>query len=318
MIMAHRTVFSFTHPIMRGNNNTPSSPSPGAAALSPFRRSASDPSSPATRPPAPLTRRVALFLAPAAVVLPALLAQAPPPAAASLLIDETEAQRVYASSRASVLALYDVVRPTKASPREEREFVGSATVWDAERGLLVTNYHVAGRLARDKSGEQVTVAVTGDGRELRATVIGAAPSYDLAVLRVDAAPGELAAPRIAPGGDYKVGQRAYAIALPGPLTASASPHSMSVGLISGLDRSIPVGSGTGQRLSGVLQTDCDVPALASGGGLFDSQGRLVGLLTSVRTSSGGSTGVNFALPSDILYYAVPRLIVCQTVSPKCN
>ncbi|EFJ42722.1 trypsin family [Volvox carteri f. nagariensis] len=136
--------------------------------------------------------------------------------------------------------------------------------------------------------------------------------------------------RVAAPGDLRVGQLVYALGCVAANPAAAAPtRSLSVGLISGLGRSIP--SPVGARIYGVVQcvrvpsplssrgsrgklhsTEAVVNAANSGGPLVDSAGRMVGLSTAVgaaQTGTARGSGVNFALPVDLLLDVVPKIIV---------
>jgi S1-C subfamily serine protease len=84
---------------------------------------------------------------------------------------------------------------------------------------------------------------------------------------------------------------------------------VAAGVVSGLGRTIPASNN--QAISGVVQSDAEVNAQSLGGALLDAAGSLVGMpvVSFVKPGSGRSSGVNFALPSDLLLEVVPRLIV---------
>jgi len=186
------------------------------------------------------------------------------------------------------------------------EGVGSGIVWDTA-GHVVTNYHCIERLATDRTGQQGTrvgiLTPSGDTLELIASIVGTDPSNDLAVLKVDADPSILKPPRFATSGAIRVGQTVYALGNPSGLR-----HTLSAGVVSGLGRSIP--SPTGQLIPGAIQTDARIDAGNSGGALIDSGGRVVGINTATftRKGTGGGSGVNFALPTDLVVEIVPKLI----------
>lgn len=87
-------------------------------------------------------------------------------------------------------------------------------------------------------------------------------------------------------------------------------------MVSGLGRVIPASNN--QAIPGVLQTDAEVTQQSLGGALLDSGGRLVGMpvVSYVKPGTGRSSGVNFALPADLLLDVVPRLIVYRSAERR--
>lgn len=164
---------------------------------------------------------------------------------------------------------------------------GSGIIWD-KAGHVVTNFHVIN--GADK------LAVTIGNLTVPATVIGAEPRKDIAVLALespktaqllkDFTPFELASPA-----QLIVGQKTIAIGNPFGLD-----HSLTVGVVSALGRQVP-GIG-GVAIRGMIQTDASINPGNSGGPLLDSRGRLIGLNTAIFSRSGASAGVGFAVPSD--------------------
>jgi 2-alkenal reductase len=101
--------------------------------------------------------------------------------------------------------------------------------------------------------------------------------------------------------DLKIGQTVYAIGNPFGLS-----RTLTRGLVSALERELPT---TDYReVSGVIQTDAAINPGNSGGPLLDSAGRLVGVNTAIRSASGSSSGVGFAIPVDLVNRVVPALI----------
>ena len=170
---------------------------------------------------------------------------------------------------------------------------GSGFIWDRE-GHIVTNYHVV----READAAQV---ILSDGRSLKARLVGAAPQFDIAVLKVSASAGELIPLRIGQSHDLEVGQKVYAIGNPFGLD-----HTLTSGIVSGLGREIQSQSGT--AIQDVIQTDAAINPGNSGGPLLDSQGALIGVNTAIISRSGASAGVGFAVPVNAVRSAVPQLI----------
>ncbi len=170
---------------------------------------------------------------------------------------------------------------------------GSGFVWDT-KGSIVTNYHVIS----DANRIQVTMA---DHSTWRASLIGAAPDKDLAVLRIDA-PSHLLKPiAIGNSEDLLVGQKVFAIGNP-----FGFDQTITAGIISALGREIK--SITGRKIQGMIQTDAAINPGNSGGPLIDSAGRLIGVNTAIFSPSGAYAGIGFAVPVDIVNNAVPQII----------
>jgi len=176
--------------------------------------------------------------------------------------------------------------------REEFTGEGSGFLWD-DRGFVVTNFHVI----KDARRAIVTLA---DGSDLEAELVGAEPNKDIAVLRIHA-DGKLPTLPVGSSRDLQVGQNVYAIGNPFGLD-----HTLTTGIISGLDREI-IGI-AGNRLREVIQTDAAINPGNSGGPLLDSGGRLIGMNTAIKSPSGASAGIGFAVPVDTVNRIVTALI----------
>jgi 2-alkenal reductase len=170
---------------------------------------------------------------------------------------------------------------------------GSGFVWDAA-GHVVTNNHVV------EGAREVLVRLDGE-RPIAARVIGTAPDYDLAVLRPQAPLGAIPPIPLGRSAELAVGQTVYAIGNPFGLS-----RSMSSGIVSALDRHLPVASG--REIRGVIQTDAAINPGNSGGPLLDTAGRLIGVNTAIYSETGSFAGVGFAVPVDVVNEVVPQLI----------
>jgi len=171
---------------------------------------------------------------------------------------------------------------------------GSGLIWD-EAGHVITNYHVI----EGASGAQVQLA---DGSQFNATLVGASPQHDLAVLKIGGvgfnAPGRVP---IGTSADLQVGQNIFAIGNPFGLD-----WTLTKGIVSALDRSLP--SENGPDIRHLIQTDAAINPGNSGGPLLDSAGRLIGINTAIYSPSGASAGISFAVPVDTVMRVVPQLI----------
>ena len=187
---------------------------------------------------------------------------------------------------------------------EQQTSGGSGFIWDDD-GRIVTNYHVIADL---KNRPNMTVRVVmADRRAFDAEVVGAAPDFDLAVLKF-APPNQ--PPRdaikkieLGTSHDLLVGQKVYAIGNPFGLSLT-----MTSGIISALDRTIESPAHT--PIAGGIQHSAPINPGNSGGPLLDKSGRLIGVNTAITTpsSNGGNVGIGFAIPADTVNQVVTQII----------
>ena len=170
---------------------------------------------------------------------------------------------------------------------------GSGFVWD-RAGHVVTNEHVV------KGARQVVIRLD-DGEMVEATVVGTAPDYDLAVVRLGETRARLQPILIDRSEGLKVGQSVFAIGNPFGLS-----RTLTKGIISALDRRLPTANSRVVR--GVIQTDAAINPGNSGGPLLDSAGRLIGVNTAIQSDTGAGSGIGFSVPVDIVNRIVPQLI----------
>ena len=174
-----------------------------------------------------------------------------------------------------------------------QEGTGSGFIIDRE-GHIVTNNHVVA------GAEEVEVTLA-NGSVFPAKVIGTDPYFDLAVLKVDAPAAQLTPVELGSSANLRVGQRAIAIGNPFGLD-----RTLTVGVISSLGRVIeregepPLGE--------AIQTDAAINPGNSGGPLLNSQGQVIGVNTAIKSPTGGSVGIGFAVPVDAVKRVVPELI----------
>jgi S1-C subfamily serine protease len=170
---------------------------------------------------------------------------------------------------------------------------GSGFIWD-NQGRIVTNYHVIS----DANRVQVTMA---DNSTWKATLVGAAPDKDIAVLQIEAPRHQLRPIAVGRSKDLQVGQKVFAIGNP-----FGFDQTITSGIISALNREIT--AVTGRVIRGAIQTDAAINPGNSGGPLLDSAGRLIGVNTSIYSPSGAYAGIGFAVAVDIVNEIVPQLI----------
>ncbi len=176
----------------------------------------------------------------------------------------------------------------RSEPRVQNS-LGSGVIV-ASDGIVVSNYHVV---------EQATEirVVLNDRREFPARVLLADKSVDLAILRLEGA-ADLPALPIRDSDQLQVGDLVLAIGNP-----FGVGQTVSSGIVSGLARSaFQVGDGRGY----FIQTDAPINPGNSGGALVDTGGQLVGINTAILTRSGGSNGIGFAIPSNLVAAVVAQ------------
>ena len=167
--------------------------------------------------------------------------------------------------------------------------LGSGVIVSAD-GLVVSNFHVVG------AATDITV-VLSDRREVQADIVLADRDNDLAVLRLRDAT-DLSFVQFRDSDSAEVGELVLAIGNPFGIG-----QTVSMGIVSGLARSaMSVGDGRGY----FLQTDAAINPGNSGGALVDAQGRLLGINTAILTQSGGSNGIGFAIPANLVQQVVTQ------------
>ncbi|KAI7844815.1 hypothetical protein COHA_001694 [Chlorella ohadii] len=165
---------------------------------------------------------------------------------------------------------------------------------------IVTNFHVI----RGASEVQVSLI---DQSTYPAKIVGGDPAKDVAVLQLQAPPEVLANLKpvsLGASSSLVVGQKVFAIGNPFGLD-----HSLSSGIISGLNRELNTGYG-GSSLRNVIQCDAAINPGNSGGPLLDSRGRLIGINTAIAdpTGKGASSGIGFAIPIDTVRGLVEQIL----------
>ncbi|MDH4396687.1 MAG: trypsin-like peptidase domain-containing protein [Limnobacter sp.] len=200
---------------------------------------------------------------------------------------------LFEASKGSVAYIFTESVQGQMFFRRVAEGTGSGFIWD-DQGHIVTNAHVVG------SANKIRVQLD-DSEPLPAKLIGIAPSYDLAVIRLISKPKDLRPIPVGVSKDLKVGQSVFAIGNPFGLSKT-----LTSGIVSALGRTLPVDNG--REIPNVIQTDAAINPGNSGGPLLDSAGRLIGVNTAILSKSGTSAGVGFAIPVDLVNQIVPQLI----------
>jgi serine protease Do len=169
------------------------------------------------------------------------------------------------------------------------EAKGSGFIIDST-GIIVTNNHVV------KNAKSVSVTLS-DGTTYPAKVLGTDPRTDLAVVKISA-PHPL--PFVEIGSSANVVPGEWVVALGNPFGLGGT---VTAGIVSALGRDI--GDGPYDKF---IQIDAPINEGNSGGPLFDQHGAVIGVNTAILSPSGGSVGIGFAIPSDMVKRVVDQLV----------
>jgi putative serine protease PepD len=178
---------------------------------------------------------------------------------------------------------------------------GSGVILDVKGHVLTNNHVVDGA-----SGAGSITVVLHDGRLFSAQVVGTDPSTDLAVLMIGSAPADLKAATLGNSTTVKVGDQVMAAGNPLGLS-----DTVTTGIVSATNRPVttstrgnPYGGSTGEAaVTNAIQTDAAINPGNSGGALVDSQGRVIGITSSIASlgssfggGQAGNIGLGFAIP----------------------
>jgi S1-C subfamily serine protease len=175
---------------------------------------------------------------------------------------------------------------------------GSGFVFDTE-GHIVTNDHVV------EGAETVSVRFW-DGSTYDATIVGTDPSTDLAVIKVDAPADVLQPLEVGDSTQLSVGEGVVAFGSPFGLEGTVTS-----GIVSALNREIT--SPSNFTISNSIQTDAAINHGNSGGPLVNAVGQVIGVNTQIKSESGGSDGIGFAIPSSTVSSIVPQIVSSGSV-----
>ncbi len=178
-----------------------------------------------------------------------------------------------------------------SQPRQRRtQSLGSGVIIDSESGYVVTNHHVI------ENADQIRVRLD-DGRSFEAKVVGADPEADVAVIQIPAQ--GLKAINMGDSDLLRVGDFVVAIGNPFGLSQTATS-----GIVSALGR-----SGLGiEGYEDFIQTDASINPGNSGGALVNLRGELIGVNTAIRSGGGGSVGIGFAIPVNMVVSLTAQII----------
>lgn len=201
---------------------------------------------------------------------------------------------VYEKAYKSVVEITTTLnQPSPMGGEQQASGQGSGFVFDAE-GHIVTNHHVV-------DGAQSVSVRFWDGSTYDATVVGTDPSTDLAVIKVDAPADVLLPLALGDSNSLSVGESVVAIGSPFGLEGT-----LTSGIVSALNREMT--SPNNFTISNSIQTDAAINHGNSGGPLLNAAGEVVGVNTQIKSDSGGSDGIGFAIPSATVSSIVPQII----------
>jgi S1-C subfamily serine protease len=186
--------------------------------------------------------------------------------------------------------------PFGAPDQQVQRAEGSGFVWD-KSGHIVTNYHVV-------SGARSVEVSFSNKDTLKAKIVGADPSTDIAVLKVDAHSRALTPLTLGNSDRIRVGDSVVAIGNPFGLD-----RSVTAGIVSALQREIQAPNS--YAIDHVIQTDAAINHGNSGGPLIDARGEVIGVNSQIQTGSTaaqGNVGVGFAIPINTVKTVVAQLI----------
>ncbi len=175
----------------------------------------------------------------------------------------------------------------KQNGTEKKDIGGGSGFFVTSDGLIVTNKHVV------DTTDGIYTVLTNDGKKHDAKVIAKDPILDIALIKIDPPAGGQGYPFLSLGDSdaLQVGQSVIAIGN----ALGEFRNTVSVGVVSGLARSITAGdhSGSSEVLDHVIQTDAAINPGNSGGPLLDLFGNVIGVDVAI---AQGSQNVGFALP----------------------
>jgi serine protease Do/serine protease DegQ len=178
-------------------------------------------------------------------------------------------------------------------PQERERAVqsaGSGVIFDAARGLVVTNHHVV------KDAQEIAVLLK-DRRVMAAQLVGSDPLTDVAVLRIPA--DGLTAVRLADSDTVNVGD--FVVAIGNPFGIG---QTVTSGIVSAVGRS-------GLSMEGYeefIQTDASINPGNSGGALVNLRGELIGINTAIIAPTGANVGIGFAIPTNMVSAVLEQIL----------
>jgi len=230
-----------------------------------------------------------------------------------ILFEGDERSWVYSADEKQTISVYEqanksVVHITTIAESQVNAFMdvlpaqgtGSGIILSSD-GYILTNAHVVEKAASLKVGLY-------NNRTYPATLVGIDSEDDLAVIKINVEKDVVLKPiTLGTSEELKIGQKVIAIGNP-----FGYDRTLTVGVVSGLNR--PVRTGDGKIIMNAIQTDASINPGNSGGPLLNGRGEVIGINSTIYSSTGSSQGLNFAIPIDTAIAVIPDLIKLGKVS----
>jgi 2-alkenal reductase len=229
-------------------------------------------------------------------------------AARPLLGNGFDPAAIYAKRVPGVVTIYSVFGIGENHPTASAQGAGFVVSGD---GVILTNAHVITTAGQGDSAARAANRLYvefQDGERVPAEIVGWDVFNDVGVIRVDADEHELAPVPLGDSSRVVVGEPVAAIGSP-----FGNQNSLAVGVVSATSRSIP--SLTSDfDVAGAIQVDAPINHGNSGGPLFDSQGRVIGINAQIRSESGNAEGVGFSIPINSARRSMQQLLASGKVA----
>jgi S1-C subfamily serine protease len=213
-----------------------------------------------------------------------------------------DARAIYKTESPGVVTLTALEGSSNNPPGGMSEALGTGFVLDTD-GYIATNAHVITSASGSKANAVYVQFV--DGNRLSGRIVGTDLDADVGLVKVD--PSQLRGPgakldplQLGSASELQVGDPVAAIGSP-----FGEQESLSVGVVSALNRDIE--SLTNFQIGNAIQTDAAINHGNSGGPLIAAGGKVVGINSQIRSSSGGGEGVGFAIPAETVKHSVDQL-----------
>lgn len=181
--------------------------------------------------------------------------------------------------------------PTEQIQEYPFRALGSGVIIDAQKGYIVTNYHVV-------NGANKIMVQLYDGHEVSAKLVGGNKQSDIALLQISTSE-KLIALKLANSDKLQVGD--FAVAIGDPFGIG---QTVTFGIISALGRSdLNI-----ENLENFIQTDAAINSGNSGGALINLKGELIGINTAILGPGHGNVGIGFAIPSNMIKNITTQII----------
>ncbi len=190
-----------------------------------------------------------------------------------------------------------VAKPDPTAPSDENALrgLGSGFIITGD-GEIVTNHHVV-------EGATSVVVKLANGRSYDAVVVGSDAMTDIALLKITT-DADLAVAQFGVSDDMRAGDEVFAVGNPFGLG-----NTVTSGIVSATSRNIHAGP-----FDDFIQTDAAINQGNSGGPLFNDEGEVIGVNSMIFSPGGGSVGIGFAVPSDLVQTVVADLMDDGTIT----